>query len=323
MVRYINIIFTFFLILITGVGSAWALPSMADVKDKFSGTTYSDKEFEAMALKLRQQAIESTRSPRVETKQPLLGQGFNRYPWERNIFTTVFWIGERPTAHNPVPNVKSSWDANWCRNFGGYDNPDRSARHNFIPKAFVPRQNPFYCALPYNDVTRGNTKAEAKKMIPWFKDLFVKPGQSILKGRWIAIHHAGRTCFAQWEDCGPFRTDHAGYVFGNERPRPNLNHGAGLDVSPAVRDYLGMQQNEFCDWKFVEASAVPDGPWKNYGTNNTFLLLRQGKDLKVYDPNNAHRGMTSTNSSVKPSLTSTHLKNSPVGARMTPLLGEI
>jgi len=293
----------------------------SDGREK-SSATYSEKEFEAMALKLRQQAIESTRVPRVETKMPpmSLGQGFNRYPWKRDIVTTVFWIGERPTAHNPVPNNKSTWDANWARNFGGYDNPNPSARQNFIPKAFTPRQNPFYCALPYNDVGHGSTKPEARRMIPWFKDVFVKPGQSVLKGRWIAIHHGGRTCFAQWEDCGPFRTDHSSYVFGSDRPRPNLNHGAGLDVSPAVRDYLGLDQNQICDWKFVDASAVPDGPWKNYGTNNTFVLLRQGKDLKIYDPNNVHRPLSASGSWLKPSLTSTRLKTSPAGVRVTPRL---
>ena len=30
---------------------------------------------------------------------------------------------------------------------------------NFIPVNFVPRQNPFYVALPYNDVEGGHTKA--------------------------------------------------------------------------------------------------------------------------------------------------------------------
>lgn len=305
--------------------SAKALPYFSDMKNKLAGSpssSYSEKEFETMALKLRQQAIESTRTPRVETQPAPIGQGFNRYPWKRNIFTTVFWIGERPSANNPVPNNKSTWDANWARNFGGYDNPSPSARSNFIPKGLIPKQNPFYCALPFNDITRGRTKPEVSKIVPWFKEAFVKEGQSVLKGRWIAIHHAGRTCFAQWEDCGPFRTDHSGYVFGNERPRPNLNHGAGLDVSPAVRDYLGFQQNEICDWKFVEASAVPDGPWKTYGTNNTFWLLHQGKDLKINDPNNSRRGMSSSNIFVRPSLTSTELKTSPVGARVTPRLGE-
>src|SRR5215470_17897090 len=26
------------------------------------------------------------------------------YPWKRQIVTTVFWIGEKPTENNPVPN---------------------------------------------------------------------------------------------------------------------------------------------------------------------------------------------------------------------------
>ena len=33
-----------------------------------------------------------------------------RYPWKKNIVTTVFWIGEQPSGNNPVPNRRSSWD---------------------------------------------------------------------------------------------------------------------------------------------------------------------------------------------------------------------
>ena len=57
----------------------------------------------------------------------------------------MFWIGEKA-------NYRSVWDANWTSNYGGFDNPDPSARRNYLPVAFIPRQNPFYCALPYNDV---------------------------------------------------------------------------------------------------------------------------------------------------------------------------
>ena len=81
-----------------------------------------------------------------------------------------------------------------------------------------------------------------------------------------------RTVYAQWEDSGPFRTDHWEYVFGNERPKANLNRGAGLDVSPAVRDYLGLQDTDVTDWKFVEFSEVPSGPWAKLGDNNTFVM---------------------------------------------------
>ena len=80
-----------------------------------------------------------------------------------------------------------------------------------------------------------------------------------------------RTVYAQWEDAGPFRTDHWQYVFGSERPKPNLNKGAGLDVSPAVRDYLGLQPTDVTDWKFVEFNEVPQGPWAQHGDNNTFV----------------------------------------------------
>jgi hypothetical protein len=71
---------------------------------------------------------------------------------------------------------------------------------------------------------------------------------------------------------GPFRTDYWQYVFGNERPKPNLNKGAGLDVSPAVRDYLGLSETDVTDWRFVEFSEVSRGPWSTLGENNTFVI---------------------------------------------------
>jgi hypothetical protein len=67
-----------------------------------------------------------------------------------------------------------------------------------------------------------------------------------------------------------------------------LNQGAGLDVSPAVRDYLGLKGKDVCDWKFVEARDVPNGPWTKYGDNNTFVLQKRGANLFVADRNNAY-----------------------------------
>ena len=198
-----------------------------------------------------------------------------RFPWKTNIVTTVFWIGEQAGGNNPVPNFKSSWDANWQANYGGFDNPDSSARRNYVPVGFIPRQNPFYCALPYNDVTHGQFKPEAPLVIPWFKQAYSGPSQSVCQHRWIAIRKGNRTCYAQWEDCGPFRTDHYQYVFQSERPKPNLNRGAGLDVSPAVRDYLGLQPTDVTDWQFVEVRDVLPGPWRNYGENNNFVIARR------------------------------------------------
>ena len=167
--------------------------------------------------------------------------------------TTIFWIGEKPSGNNPVPNRVSSWDKEWTKNYGGMDDPDPARRSNYIPVKFTPGLNPFYCALPYNDKAREGHRPEAPRVVPWFREGYQGPAVSTCKDRWIAIRKGNRTAYAQWEDAGPFRTDHWQYVFGNERPKPNLNQGAGLDVSPAVRDYLGLKPTDVTDWRFVDS----------------------------------------------------------------------
>jgi hypothetical protein len=203
---------------------------------------------------------------------PLSGN-LEAFPWRYKIAATVFWIGEQAAENNPIPNTESAWDSNWMAHYGGEDDPAR--RVNFNPAGFIPKQNPFYVALPYNDVDDHHTKLEASKVIPWFNDSFVKDGQSVCKGRWVAIRCGKRTCYAQWEDVGPFQINHWQYVFGNERPRANRNQDAGIDVSPAVRDYLGMSGMDLCDWKFVSVYEVPGGPWTLYGDNNTVADWRR------------------------------------------------
>jgi len=203
--------------------------------------------------------------------------GYARYPWKLDIVATVFWVGEQPTANNPTPNDKSSWDTKWMENFGGYDDPDPTKRTEaFTPVGFMPKQNPFYIALPYNDVISYNShKPEAAKMIPWFKQCFTRSGRTVLKGQWVAIRHGNRVCYAQWEDCGPFVTDDHDYVFGTARPKNTNNNGAGIDISPAIRDYLGLKSMSRCDWRFVDVSEVPAGPWRNIGENNHFVRVQK------------------------------------------------
>lgn len=195
------------------------------------------------------------------------------YKWKTEINATVFWVGELPTENNPTPNTKSSWDVNWTASFGGYDDPEPANRApDYRPAAFVPKQNPFYVALPYNDcVDYNTTKDEAPRIIPWFKQAFKQQGKSVCRDRWIAIRMGDRICYAQWSDCGPFLTTDADYVFGEGRPTNMKNGGAGIDLSPAVRDYLGFRGMAKVDWRFVEAHEVPDGPWRMYGENNPFV----------------------------------------------------
>ncbi|PYM09283.1 MAG: hypothetical protein DMF15_06270 [Verrucomicrobia bacterium] len=192
---------------------------------------------------------------------------------------------DRKQSH---PNRSSSWDKNWTHSYGGFDNPDRGHRTGYIPANFTPKQNPFYCALPYNDKASTGHRSEAPQVVPWFKDAYQGPAVSTCKGRWVAIHKGNRVAYAQWEDAGPFRTDHWQYVFGNERPKPNLNKGAGLDVSPAVRDFLGLGDTDVTDWRFVDFEEVPHGPWAQYGDNNTFVInQRQGGSQTVRSHSNA------------------------------------
>jgi len=167
------------------------------------------------------------------------------------------------------------------KNYGGFDDPNPAHRSNYIPVKFTPRQNPFYCALPYNDKAHTGHRPEAPRVVPWFKEAYQGPAVSTCKDRWVAIRKGNRIAYAQWEDAGPFRTDHCQYVFGDERPKPNLNKGAGLDISPAVRDFLGLKQTDVTDWRFVDFSEVPRGPWSTLGENNTFVINGRRKSVKL------------------------------------------
>ncbi len=211
----------------------------------------------------------------------------NLYPWKTHVTCTIFWIGEQPTARNPTPNCKSSWDQNWSANFGGYDDPDptnRIANHStgeFRPKNFTPKLNPFYIALPYNDVLGwASHKPEASRVIPWFARMRPEPGKTVCKGRWVQIYNGSRSCYGQWEDCGPWVTDDWEFVFGNKPPKTTQNGAAGIDLSPSIRDYLGLKSGQKVHWRFVEAGQVPYGPWKKYGqevpaANQPDLLAQQ------------------------------------------------
>ena len=257
----------------------------ASAQDPYASSTdfakYAERLRDSAVLQMQPQTTVPVNPYPVPGTSLTPGKPFNPavpYQWKTDIVTTVFWVGEPAGTNNPVNNVASSWDLNWAQNFGGMDDPNPANRRDFVPIKFKPRLNPFYIALPYNDVTKGSTKPESRLVIPWYENAFVEEGRSVCHDRWLAIRNPrnGRTCYAQWSDCGPFRTDHWQYVFGYDRPRMNLNQGAGLDVSPAVRDFLGLNGMDTTDWKFVEFHEVPRGPWSLYGANNTFVQQGRG-----------------------------------------------
>jgi uncharacterized protein YceK len=183
------------------------------------------------------------------------------YIIHKNITTTLFWIGEESHSDNQyIPNLASAWDGMWMTNYGGVDTPNsRSLNH---PTSFTPNENPFYFALPYNDFNHDSTKKEdILSLIPWASKNG-NPLKSICKNRWIKIRKNNKVAYAQWEDVGPFGEDDKDYVFGTKQPKSAINNHAGLDVSPAVKDYLNLKDIDTVSWEFVNSDDVPNGEWK-------------------------------------------------------------
>jgi hypothetical protein len=196
------------------------------------------------------------------------GQPVSPYPLRLGITATVFWIGETADgSYGRIENSSSAWDEDWQEHYGGVDNPHR--REGYRPAAFAPGENPFYCALPYNDFVGGHRRADAARVVPWAPNREWGERESMCKNRWVRIAKGERAAYAQWEDVGPFHTDDSAYVFGMDPPRNECNQSAGIDVSPAVRAYLGLADIDRVDWQFVESTDVPDGPWKTTVTTST------------------------------------------------------
>lgn len=190
------------------------------------------------------------------------------YPIHQDITSTVFWVGEKATDdNNDISNSPSAWDEKWKKHYGGVDSSTK--RSGFLPAKFCPKENPFYVALPYNDFGKnGKHKDEIFSLVPWTKGRNIPDNYSVLKNRWIKIVHNDKTAYAQWEDVGPFEEDDEAYVFGTATPKSRENKGAGIDVSPAVRDYLGLSDMDKVTWQFIDTENVPDGAWKKIITTS-------------------------------------------------------
>jgi hypothetical protein len=185
----------------------------------------------------------------------------NVYPWKTRIITTEFWIGEGSTPISSTDNIASSWDEDWRDNNHGTDNPNN--RNGYASGSHASTLNPFYVALPFNDLAFPD---KARRWLPegWYRR--PKDGKQVsgCKDRWVEIKNAnGDICYAQWEDVGPLRYDHAEYVFGSERPIGMGDNHAGLDVSPAVAEYLGIDHKDrpLTSWRFVDEEDVRPGAW--------------------------------------------------------------
>jgi hypothetical protein len=180
------------------------------------------------------------------------------------ITTTWFYVGEPADADNDfISNAPSAWDGQWEAHYGGPDTP--TGRNGYYPAGFTPKENPFYFALPYRDIADSGARKPDAGNCP-LKNLSSK--YSWCKNGWIAIRHGNKVVYAQWEDVGPNNEDDGAYVFGSSKPTNTFDARAGLDVSPAIRDYLGIGDVSTNDWTFVSASQVPAGPWSTIVTSS-------------------------------------------------------
>lgn len=193
-------------------------------------------------------------------------QALHNAPLHKEILTTVFWVGERAKPNSGwSSNLDSAWDMRWKENFGGLDSP--VYRKGFFPAKFRPKQNPFYVALPFNDISNPEYLEDCD-LLKFFKARKASRTSSVCKNRWIEITYNGKSCYAQWQDVGPIFTDDYAYVFRGNEPRAHVRDMAGLDVSPSVRDFLDLKHSARTSWRFVDESKVPQGPWKSVVTRS-------------------------------------------------------
>lgn len=226
---------------------------------------------------------------------PDLEPNNQKYPWHTDIIATTFWVGEVFDPNAPDGSqLQSAYDSFWLENYGGCDGvvvdnvcttERRTQTNGYFPTQMVPKQNPFYLDLPFDDINDPLAFAMRGSVIPWAQE----PGYagketdksfSYMKNRWVRIKKGDRTCYGQVEDAGPGKYDDASYVFGkgDQRPANTEFNGAGMDVSPALNGCLGFSSlngaQDKVDWQFVDEEDVPNGPWLK---RTTTLQVQQGQ----------------------------------------------
>jgi hypothetical protein len=181
------------------------------------------------------------------------------YPWHANIMASMFYVGEAAGPENAnITNTASAWDEQWQAHYGGVDDPQ--TREQWYPVAFVPKQNPFYIALPYNDLNDQGARKSSAAQVYWAAPAAAE--LSIVQHRWVQVCRGAECAYGQWEDAGPLGEDDVPYVFGSARPANRWGLKAGIDVSPAIDDFLRLAGEATVSWRFIDASAVPPGPWR-------------------------------------------------------------
>lgn len=258
-----KVLITLFVLCIL-IGSVWAPLGKALIKEK---TTHPLKiKVGGFIKKIIGKVVILKPAASTITESEPASTSVDTYPWHYNIMSTTFWFGEEPSEDNSwISNAKTAWDETIVEHYGGYDDPE--CRDGYYPCGFVPKENPFYVALPYNDYTDEGERKENSKQIPWYTGNEPKD-YSIMKNKWVEIKYGETTCYGQIEDTGPYEEDDFEYVFGTAQPKNQIGSKSGIDISPALRTCLNRNDNKYVDWKFIEENNVPSGPWKEIITTS-------------------------------------------------------
>lgn len=186
------------------------------------------------------------------------------------VIATIFWLGEKPSAdNNYITNTETEWDPNPVTHFGGYDDPN-SRTSQGLPTSFVPKHNPFYCAMPVSEYdNNGNLRPEARQRSSWASEV-ITADQSLLKGRWLRLEKDNRVVFCQWLDSGPYEEGDYDYVYGTSAPKNTVGEKAGIDLSPATAFALGVNGSGTVSWRFADSTEASktSGLWNNYPAIN-------------------------------------------------------
>jgi hypothetical protein len=223
------------------------------------------------------------RSPIKHYNIPIINAGTR----PKSAIASTFYIHEPAGSSNAgISNVPTAWDDLASKDYGvpdgwgpinGVSGPTFK-RRGLCPAAGIPKEGLAYVAIQVVD----HDGRIYKKAFPWvkyaarflpqlrkFKDGHFADWQSPFKNLWVEVHYHGLVAYGQVEDTGPSKfTDGRAadfpYVFGRARHTKN-RYGlhAGIDLSPALTDYLGTDGGARVTWRIIPSDLVPNGWWKD------------------------------------------------------------
>ncbi|KAM9984382.1 hypothetical protein ACTFIZ_004091 [Dictyostelium cf. discoideum] len=224
----------------------------------------------------------------------LLKIKFNKsYTTHYNVKTILRYADNHEDTFLWASN-QTAWDRDW-KNKIGIVSVDTCP---FVKSVLIPKENTFYCVLPYNDLDQFGRKANAYQ-IPWATSQ--DPDEySILKNRWIKVTHKDAMAFCQYEDVGPQYDDDFSYVFGTSHSLPESQYG-GLAISPHVAQFLGIYQ------RFKPVVKIEEDDDNSSMFSNSFYSFRFNDITMspiINSTNNSNSSSSSNSSSLESSLES-------------------